>query len=157
MTLRCDPLLAILIRLGWSWGLGLAEWHLGAQWTPWHPGPDAWQILAGLGLCGWGLWHLAAWLASSVRVDRENGLLWLRRFTWQGQEEREFQLASIRAIALVPQTGPGRYVLPPPRLELRLDDDRLVPLGTIATVFALEGHAQRLALAIGCGVEDLRE
>lgn len=155
--LRCDPFLAILIRLAWTWGFGVASWHLGTQWAPWQPQPDLWQVVGALFLFGWGLWHLAAWALSDVTLDRAEDRLTLGRLTWQGLEVQVFTLSRLKAVVLVPQSGPGRYALPPPRIELRLEDNRLVPVGTIATIFAVESHAQRLATAIGCGVEDLRD
>ena len=157
MTLRCDPFLAILIRLGWTWGFGLAFWHLGTEFRPWAPGPDYWQILGALVLFGWGLWHLLAWGCSSITIDQQERLLRLDRLSLNAGPPRLIGLGEVAAVVLVPQSGPGRYALPPPRIELRLRSGEMVVVGTIATIFLLEDHAQRLALAIGCGVEDQRD
>ncbi len=151
--LRCDPFLAIAVRLSWLWGAAAIWWHLGSQWTPWHPGPDWGQIGLSCGLFAWGLAQLVAFAASSVTVDRAQNILVLRRFGWQGQEERLIGLGEVAALVLVPQSGPGRYLLPPPLILLRLRSLEMVKLGTIASIFFVADHAQTLAVAIGCGVE----
>jgi len=115
--LRCDPFLAVAWRATWLWGAAAIAWHFGTQWTPWHQQVDWWQVLGAVAMFGWGLWHLLAWYASSIEVDRAAGIVTLRRLNWQGGEDRVIGLSAIRAVALVPQSGPGRYVLPPATIE----------------------------------------
>ena len=152
--LRCDPWAVGAGRRALCLFCGVVQWHFGAQVTPWHPGPEPLRLLVALATFGWGAWHLAAWLASSITVA--DGALVLRRLSADGLDAEIISLANVEAVLLLPRSGwlAGRGGLRTRRITLRLAGGALLPLGTISASWGLEGKAQEIAVLLGCGVEE---